>query len=160
MKPAANTAEFIANLLIERNGTEEFVSLLQTEQEALRDGAAERLEPLAHDKLEMAQHLSAFAQQRARYLSAAGFSPDAQGMESWMNFHPQNTGAVAAWRALRRLAEDARALNQANGALINLQLRHHQLMLTALGNACGASMLYGPQGQTLPAPNARQLGAA
>lgn len=160
MKPAANTPEFIANLLIERNGTEEFVSLLQTEQEALRDGAAERLEPLARDKLKMAQNLSVFVQQRARYLATAGFSPDAQGMESWMNTHLQNTGAVAAWRALRRLAEEARALNQANGALINLQLRHHRQMLTALGNACGASTLYGPQGQTLPVSHARQLGAA
>ncbi len=160
MKPTANTAEFIANLLIERNGAEEFVSLLQTEQEVLRDGGAERLESLARDKLKMAQNLSTFAQQRAFHLAAAGFSPDARGMESWMHAHPQNVSAVAAWNGLQRLAEEARALNQANGALINLQLRHHQQMLTALGNACGAPALYGPHGQPLPVSHARQLGAA
>ena len=157
---AENTAEFIAGLLIERDGAEEFVNLLRTEQEALRDGAAERVETHARDKAEMAQHLNRFAQQRTRYLAAAGLSPDARGMESWINAHPQNAGAVAAWHGLRRLAEEARALNQANGALINLQLRHHQQLLTALGNACGAPVLYGPQGQTLPVSHARQLGAA
>jgi len=160
MKAVANTAEFMANLLIERNGAGEFVSLLKTEQEALRDGAAERLETLARDKLKMAQHLSALAQQRARHLAAAGFSPDAQGMESWIAAHPRNAGAAAAWRDLRRFAEEARALNQANGALINLQLRHHQQMLTALGIACGTPALYGPHGQALPVSHARQLGAA
>lgn len=160
MKTAANTAEFVADLNSERDGTAEFISLLAMEQDALRAGAVEHLEALARDKAEMAQQLGELAQRRARYLAASGLSPDARGMESWLSAHPQDAGAAAAWHGLRRFAEQARLLNQVNGALINLQLRHHQQMLAALQNACGGPVLYGPQGQTLPMPSTRQVSAA
>lgn len=160
MKPAPVATEFIANLLAERDATAEFVNLLVNEQAVLRDGASELLETLSRNKAEMAQQLSELAALRARLLALQGYSPDAKGMQSWIRSHSQDAGAATAWRSLRSLAEQARALNQANGALIELQLRHHQQTLSALGKACGTPMLYGPQGQTLPSPRTRQLSAA
>lgn len=160
MKIAANTAGFIADLISERDLTAEFVSLLATEQNALRDGAVEQLEKLAHSKSGAAQRLSELGERRAGYLVASGYSPDSYGMDTWIKNHPQETGAIAAWHELRRLAVRAREANQTNGALIDLRLRHHQQALAALGNACGATTLYGPQGETLPLPRARRLSAA
>lgn len=160
MKPAGSVTEFIAGLLAERDGTAEFVNLLVNEQAVLRDGASELLETLSRNKAKMAQRLSELALLRARFLELQGHSPDATGMQSWVRRHPQDAAAATAWRSLQSLAAQARALNQVNGALIELQLRHHQRTLAALGKACGAPMLYGPQGQPLPAPRTRQLSAA
>ncbi len=160
VKPAAGAAEFIACLLAERDGTAEFVNLLVNEQTVLRDGASELLEALSRNKAAMARRLSELAVLRTRFLALQGFSPDAAGMQSWISSHPQETGAATAWRSLQSLAAQARELNQVNGALIELQLRHNQQRLAALGKACGTPMLYGPQGQRLPAPRTRQLSAA
>lgn len=160
MKIAETATEFIADLISERDGTAKFVSLLAAEQNVLRDGGVEQLETLARDKAGIAEHLSEFGERRTRYLIAAGFSPDSYGMDLWLKNHPQITAAIAAWHELRQLAVRAREANQTNGALIDLRLRHHQLTLAALGDACGATTVYGPQGQTLPLTRARRLSAA
>lgn len=160
MKPAAGAAELIDSLRAERDGTAEFVNLLVNEQAVLRDGASELLETLSRNKSDMAQRLSELAVLRTRLLAQQGYSPGATGMQSWVKNQVQDTGAATAWRSLQALAAQARALNQTNGALIELQLRHHQQTLAALGKACGAPMLYGPLGQTLPIPRTRQLSAA
>ena len=160
MNPAAVATEFIANLLAERDGTAEFVNLLVNEQAVLRDGASELLETLSRNKAEMAQRLSELAVLRARFLALQGYGPDATGMQSWIRSHSKDATAATAWRSLQSLAAQARVLNQVNGALIELQLRHHQQTLAALGKACGTPMLYGPQGQTLASPRTRQLSAA
>lgn len=160
MSIAANTAEFVTDLLSEREAAAKFVSILAAEQKALRDGAVEHLDELARDKSGKAQRLAELGERRARHLVAAGFSPDTYGMGSWINAHPQEISAIAAWRDLRQFAARAREMNQANGALIELRLRHHQQMLTALESACGATALYGPRGQTLTLPRARQFSAA
>ncbi len=159
MNIAANTAEFIADLISERDGAAKFVSLLAAEQNALRDGIVEHLEMLARDKSGMARRLSELGERRTRYLIALGFSPDSYGMDSWINNYPRETGALAAWHDLRRLAVQAREANQTNGTLIDLRLRHNQQALAALENASGATTLYGPQGQTMPLPRARRLSA-
>lgn len=159
MTTAANTAGFIADLLAERDAAAGFAQLLAAEQEALQDGAAERLEALARDKLDMASRLEELAQRRARSLTTAGFSPDAPGMDAWLASHAQHTLAAAAWHGLQQLAALTRALNQANGVLIDLQLRHHQQRLAALEHARGVPGLYGAGGQPLPAVGARPLTA-
>ena len=159
MKTAAETAGFIADLAIEHDAAAAFASLLAAEQDALRAGAAERLETLAREKMQMASRLEELAQRRTRYLAAAGFSPDAPGMHAWLASRAQAPGVTGAWQGLQRLAALARALNQANGVLIDLHLRHHQQRLAALNHACGAPGLYGPAGQPLPRAFARPLTA-
>lgn len=160
MKPAATATEFIANLFAERDGTAAFANLLVNEQAVLRDGASDLLETLSRNKAEMAQRLSELAQLRVRFLAQQGYGLDAAGMQSWIRHHPQDTDAATAWRSLQSLAAQARTLNHVNGVLIELQLRHQQQKLAALGKACGTPMLYGPQGQALPTPRTRQLSAA
>lgn len=160
MKALARTAEFSASLVAERDGTAEFVNLLVNEQAVLRDGASDLLDILSRNKAEMAQRLRELAKARERFLVSQGLSPDAAGMQSWITSHPKDIRAAAAWSGMQSLARQARALNQVNGALIEIQLRNHQQKLAALGKASGTHMLYGPQGQTLSPAHTRERSAA
>lgn len=47
----------------------------------------------------------------------------------------------------RKLAAEARALNEANGKLIALRMQHNQQALTSLMAAADRSVTYGPDGQ-------------
>lgn len=160
MTAARDTSGFIADLVAERATAAEFANLLAAEQDALRDDAVERLDVLARDKLQIASRLEDLAQRRMHFLAAAGYSPDADGMKAWLAAHSQQNDALAAWQGLRRLAELARSLNQANGVLIDLRLRYCRQRLAALDHACGSPGLYGPEGRPYPPAGTRPFAAA
>lgn len=60
----------------------------------------------------------------------------------------------------RDLAEEARALNEANGKLIALRLQHNQQSLNVLLAAESAATTYGPDGQQQSGLGGRILGKA
>jgi len=160
VRSAPNTEEFVAELCAERDAAAAFIVLLKAEQEALRDGAAADVERLAPDKVRMADALARYTSKRLEMLAAFGHERSALGMHAWADAHANNIAGVAAWQVLQEHAAEARALNEANGKLIDLRLRHCRQALVALEQACGTTTVYGPQGHTIAPPASRAVTAA
>ncbi len=159
MKSSPDTDRLLANLCAERDAAEAFVVLLKAEQEALRRGAASDVERLAPEKIRMADALARHTAARLEALGALGLQRSAAGMQAWVVVHARNGTARAAWQALRKHAAQARALNETNGKLIELRLRHCRQALSALEQACGDTTVYGPQGHTIPPAASRTVTA-
>lgn len=157
MNNAVAGAEFAHSVQLERGAIKMVAAILQREQEALVEGASERLEALASDKMEPVRQLIELAERRNRYLASRGLSPNRRGMETWLadNADPKIS---AAWRDVLQQTQAAQQLNQTNGAMIAARLQHNQQALTALQRAAGAASLYGPQGQTVGLTRGRPLG--
>ncbi|HSQ03485.1 MAG TPA: flagellar protein FlgN [Burkholderiales bacterium] len=160
MTSLKKTEEFVAAVRAERDEAAAFVALLKAEQRALRDGSAVDVERLAPAKSRMADSLSAHTAKRLAFLDVLGYAPDSRGMHEWARAHPRNPAGVAAWEDLQEHAARAHALNDANGKLIDLRLRHCRQALAALKQACGLTTLYDPQGHTAPMAASRPLTAA
>lgn len=142
-------SEFIANLLVEHRAFDEFVELLQSEQEALQRGDVDRLVSLAQLKSNKVVALAQIEDQRNRKLAASGFKPDLAGMGTWLKQHAGDfPGAEKTWTELLSKARQAQMLNQSNGILIEQKLRHNQQALAILQAAANQASTYGPDGQT------------
>jgi flagella synthesis protein FlgN len=142
-------SDFVAGLLAERRAFNEFVELLQTEQETLQRGDVDRLVSLAQLKSDKVVTLAQIEDQRNRKLAAAGFTPDQAGMTSWLKQHAgEFPDAEKTWAELLSKARQAQMLNQSNGILIEQKLRHNQQALAILQAAANQASTYGPDGQT------------
>lgn len=142
-------SDFVAGLLAERRAFNEFVELLQTEQETLQRGDVDRLVSLAQLKSDKVVTLAQIEDQRNRKLAAAGFTPDQTGMTSWLKQHAwEFPDAERTWAELLSKARQAQMLNQSNGILIEQKLRHNQQALAILQAAANQASTYGPDGQT------------
>ncbi len=159
MRFLPGTDEFVAGLCAERDEAAAFVVLLKAEQQALREGVAADVERLAPDKVRMADSLARYTTKRLDTLAALGYPRSALGMHEWADAHATNVAGVAAWQLLQEYAAEARALNEANGKLIDLRLRHCRQALAALEQACGATTVYGPQGHTIAPVTSRAVTA-
>lgn len=137
----------------------DFLVLLEQEQQALAGGDVERLLPLAEDKNRRFGRLAELGAARGQALAAGGFSADRQGMDGWLQRHPELVGARRAWQELLALAERARFLNETNGKLIAARLADNQQALSALMAAANQASLYGPDGQARPLGGGRSLGS-
>lgn len=124
----------------------EFISLLQREQELLKSGDTEKLLPLIDTKTQLANTLAALSQARETHLGRQGLPGGRAGMEAWLARHG-NDPLRKAWQELLTLAAEARALNELNGKLIGLHMRHNQQAFAALMSATDRAMIYGPDGQ-------------
>lgn len=160
MRSSPTTEDFVAELCAERDEAAAFVVLLKAEQQALRDGVPADVERLAPDKIRMADSLARYTAKRLETLAAFGYPRTALGMHQWAEAHANNMAGVAGWQLLQQHAAEARALNEANGKLIDLRLRHCRQALAALERACGTTTVYGPQGHTITPAASRAVTAA
>ena len=131
----------------EADALDEFVQLLETEQEALAAGEIDRLLPLAEQKNLSAGRLADMARQRNQALGAAALAADRVGMDAWLARHPGAAAVRRDWERLLGAAARARNLNELNGRLIAERVRHNQQALAALMAAGEQAALYGPDGQ-------------
>jgi flagella synthesis protein FlgN len=155
-----NTENFVAALAAERDQAAAFVVLLRAEQQALRDGVTANVERLAPEKARMAENLARCTEKREKSLAAMGYERGARGMQQWAKAQAGNSAGTEAWQRLQQHAGEAHALNEANGKLIDLRLRHCRQALAALEHACGVTPLYGPLGHTTAVSASRPLSAA
>jgi len=82
----------------------------------------------------------------------------ADAIRAWLKIHSPD--GLSIWQGILDLAERARQLNNTNGELIQMKLRHNQQILTVLSNAVNQANLYGPDGQTSFSPGSgRSLGS-
>ena len=137
---------------------ESFVVLLQREQELLASGATELLTALSAEKSGTTRELSNLAAARDGELARLGHLQGRAGMDAWATGADSN--GRDNWLRLLDLAARARALNEANGKLIALQLQHNQQALNVLMAAVDQAVTYGPDGQQKPSGGGRSLGSA
>jgi len=148
----------LQNLLLEEVAQlRDFLVLLENEQQALAGGDVERLLPLAAEKNELLRRLAQLGEARGKALLAGGLTTDRQGMEGWLERHPEPAGARRVWQELLTLAEKAGALNRTNGSLIATRLANNQQALSTLMAAANQAALYGPDGQARPVGGGRRL---
>lgn len=154
--PLSRLSQVIGN---EFASLQEFVTLLQREQELLKLGDAESLLPLIENKNALADKLGTLARAREMEVSRLGLAPGRAGMELWL----QKSGGESdrqLWSKLMALAAEARDINMVNGKLIGLHMQHNQQAFTALMNASNRAMTYGPDGQQQAGLGGRILGTA
>lgn len=158
MSPSQNN---LASQLTAENAA--WVALLGTladEERALVDGDADRLATLSATKLERLHTASELARARLAVLRGAGLSPDAGGMEAWLEQHGSPV-ARADWQSLRVLEDEARACNLRIGKLIEMRLAATRQSLNVLMHAAtGKGGLYDPSGQAVAARTSKPLTAA
>lgn len=152
---------FAQDLNTELKAFQDFVQILQTEQEALVQGDIDSLFELARLKSDKVVLLSQLAEKRNRFLAAQGLDLDRGGMEKWLQQHhtDPNFHFTETWKQLLAAAENAQQLNQINGSMIESRLRHNQQALAVLQSVANQGVsLYGPDGQTHASGLGRPLG--
>lgn len=139
---------------------QEFVGLLQREQELLKGGDTEALLALVEDKNALANALAELSRARDSRLKGLGLAPGREGMQIWLSRNDKDGTRQASWTRLLELAATARDLNALNGKLIGMRMQHNQQALGALLSAADNASTYGPDGQQQPGLGGRILGKA
>jgi len=155
----ASPSDLVKNLEVELRVFQDFIQVLQTEQDALVQGNVDPLLELARIKSEKVVLLSQLAESRTRFLSALGYLQEQGGMTKWLQQRDGGNPQIAElWQQLLVLAENAQQLNQINGSMIDTRLRNNQQALAILQVAAKQSTLYGPDGQTQALGLGRPIG--
>lgn len=136
------------------------LNVMAEEEQALVDGEADRLARLNASKLAQLQTLNNLARTRLDALVAAGHTPDHAGMEAWLTQHNQPV-QHANWQHLRQLEQQAQAMNQRIGTLIDMRLSSTRQALNVLIHAAtNQGGLYDQAGMSVAARNGKPLTAA
>ena len=157
---ASRSPALIARLTVESAAWQALLSVLGEEERALVDGEADRLAQLNASKLAQLQTLGNLARARHDELLAAGHTPDHAGMDAWMAEHGQPEHHIR-WQQLCNMEQQAQAMNQRIGTLIDLRLASTRQALNVLIHAAtNQNGLYDQAGQSVAAHNGKPLSAA
>jgi flagella synthesis protein FlgN len=131
-----------------------FITLLETEQQALVSQDSEHLLALADSKTQAANALSELSNIRRQQLN---FNTSEYNTATWIKQHAP--ACISTWNDIVELATRAHHLNQINGEVIQLRLRSNQKALSVLlGAAQNAAGIYGRDGQPNLPISGRTLG--
>ncbi|CAN7581878.1 flagella synthesis protein FlgN [Variovorax paradoxus] len=132
----------LLHLLAEKTCIEEFLSVLEQEAEAMKNGLFAELPSLTGRKAGLLDRMAALDQARESAQVARGFEPGRAGADAAAA--ADGEASLAAWTALVELAQQAKASNRRNGAMVYSQLDFTQNALHYL--QAGAQPFYGPDG--------------
>jgi len=159
-KSPQNSAGLLAKLKAENAAWQALLNVLGTEEQALIDGDADRLALLSTAKLTQLQSVSDHVQSRHADLVAAGHTPDHAGMDAWLAQLKQPEQR-ACWQQLCKMEQQAQAMNQRIGALIEMRLTSTRQALNVLiHSATSQGGLYDQAGQAVAAHKGKPLTAA
>ncbi len=135
----------LATLLREElTAVEALRRLLQREYDALKSRDLAGLEQAVAEKQQCADHLRERMAGRLDYLRQRGNSADAPGLAAHVEALPaperRETGEL--WAALEQAAEQARAQNEVNGAVIAASRNHVERTLAILRGRDSLDFLY------------------
>lgn len=137
---------------------QKFIHLLEQEQGLLTENSSEQLLELAEQKSAQAISLNELAESRRNLMQQNIPALSAEAIHAWLEAH--SAEGLAIWQEIRTLAKHAQQINNTNGELIQMKLRHNQKSLTVLINAVNKANVYGPDGQTSFSPGSgRSLGS-
>jgi flagella synthesis protein FlgN len=137
----------LVHLLAEKACVEEFLSVLEQEAEAMKNGLCAELPSLTGRKAGLLDRMAALDQARESAQVARGFEPGRPGADAAAA--ADGEASLAAWTALVELAQQAKASNRRNGAMVYSQLDFTHNALHYL--QAGAQPFYGPDGIRKPA---------
>lgn len=153
-----SASPLLAALAAERAALQKFVVLLEREQTMLMENQADQLLELSEQKSRDALELNKLAEARRALLKQHIPQLTVEAIRAWLETHSRE--ALAAWQEVLSLAERAQTINNANGAVIQMKLRHNQQSLAVLSSAVNKANLYGPDGQPSFSPGSgRSLGS-
>jgi len=126
----------------------EFMQALQDEAKVLEEGAAEaELARTTTLKNGLADSLAKQAESRNAILNEMGCERDGPGLQAAAQAHPE---LAPLHRQLRETTEQAQALNEANGRIIEVFLDHNQRTLETLRRLTGVGDIYDASGRKRP----------
>jgi len=141
----ASLAALQACLEKEASLMREFLLILQDEAKVLEEGATEdALAGTTARKNSAADTLTEIAAQRNALLQALGFDADAPGLAAAVDANPSLSSSS---QAMLDIAAQARALNEANGRIIDVFLDHNQRTLDTLRSLVGGGDIYDASGR-------------
>lgn len=146
-------------LLIEAEALQlnEFLALLDREEEALVKGETDALLVIANEKNERYRQLQRLSDERVRLLGRSGHgAPDAAVRRLCADL-PR---VLARWDELLDRAQQARDRNALNGKLILERMAGNQAALSVLLAAADHPQLYDADGLSKPTGGGRMLGSA
>lgn len=150
----------LGRLPAERAAWQALLKVLEQEEQALVQGEADLLPKLGAAKMTQLQTLSSMARERHDELVGAGLTADHAGMGLWLGRHgtPEQQ---AIWTSLEVMEQQAQAMNQRIGTLIEMRLNSTRQALNVLVQAAkGHGSLYDQGGCSVAAHNGKPLTAA
>lgn len=153
-------ASFAENLAAETEALQQFLQILQSEQEALTHGNIDKLAEYARLKAEQGLRLSQLGTNHNRILKQYGLGSAQDAISHVIQREdPDGRRCLAYhWGNLLDLAKQAQDLNRLNGAMIEAQLKHNQQALAILQEAAKQTSLYGRDGHSQALGLGRKLG--
>jgi flagellar biosynthesis/type III secretory pathway chaperone len=143
-----------AQLKTEGEALRSFISLLETEQQALVSQDSDKLMTLAESKSQAANKISELSTIRRQQLKLGSSELDTT---AWIKQHAP--ACTKAWNDIVELATRAHHINHVNGEVIQLRLRSNQKALSVLLSAAqNAAGIYGRDGQPNLPLSGRTLG--
>ena len=153
-------AGFAENVAAETEALQQFLKILQSEQEALTLGNIDKLIEYVRLKSDQGLRLSQLSANLHRILRQYGFAGTPEDVSRFIQREDPDgkCGLTRHWENLMNLAKQAQDMNQLNGAMIETQLKRNQQALTILQEAAKQTMLYGPTGHSQGLGLGRRLG--
>ncbi|MGA8864770.1 MAG: flagellar protein FlgN [Gallionella sp.] len=150
-------SSLLAALNAEQLSLLNFVTLLEREQEMLIANQSDQLHELSDQKTTASLVLNELSEKRRALLQECVPQLDAESVRAWLKM--QCAAGAPVWQQIIALAKRSKQLNNTNGELIQMKLRHNQQSLAALFNAAKKANLYGPNGRPAVSPGSgRSLG--
>lgn len=154
----SHITKLLGALTAERSALQKFIRLLEQEQGLLTENNSDPLLELAEQKSAQAISLNELAESRRNLMQTNIPALSAEAIHAWLKAH--SAEGLAIWQEIRTSAKHAQQINNTNGELIQMKLRHNQKSLTVLINAVNKANVYGPDGQTSFSPGSgRSLGS-
>lgn len=154
----ASPADFAATLRAEIEALHQFITILQSEQDALTEGSIDKLNEISRLKSEQVVRLSQLSADHFSNQNEAADTPD-EIVRILREADPDGKLSLAqSWEKLSALAKQAKQLNRQNGVMIETQLQYNQQALAILQEAAMQNSLYGPDGHSRGLGTGRQLG--
>lgn len=156
LAPAAS----LGKLAAERAAWQALVKVLEQEEQALVQGEADLLPRLGAAKMTQLQTLNGMARARHDELVGAGLTADHAGMTLWLG-QRGTPEQQAIWASLQALEQQAQAMNQRIGTLIEMRLNSTRQALNVLVQAAkGHGGLYDQGGCSVATQHGKPLTAA
>ncbi len=148
MKLIAEQQKQISHMLsTELQCADEMRSILEQENGALLNGEPEKILSIIEAKQVTKSKMQKLLLHRDRFLKALSLPSGNQGTQKLIDQLP-GSQAEQLWKKLTIQAIQLKEINEVNGGIVNLSLKHNQLALGILTGQSPETDTYGPGGQS------------
>jgi len=137
----------------EKSCVEEFLSVLDREEQAMKEGRFAEIDGLTDQKMSLLDRMAELDRQRETAQAALGFAPGRIGADAAAAAGGEQT--QRAWTELLALAEEASSRNLRNGSIVHTHLDFTRKALHFLQSS--VQLFYGPDGSRKTAGGGNRL---